>query len=219
MTGDELATQFRNLVDDDFDTTHLYQLLSQAKNYVERVYKLEICKKLDSSQTASVGDTYTSYKNLPTDFRSLLKIQLDRIPYTPCRFEEQITYRNVARRVFIDMANNRFAPTGPVSNPGTWNIFYIYKTTDFTEANKSSSVCVWPDEFQPLIPYQAAKIFQANIDGDAISFRMSEEQESEYQRMLDALVGWDADLKLSSMDGRTGFHESTLDEETDIGLL
>lgn len=220
MTGSELATQFSNLVDDDFDTTHMYQLMSQAKNTIERTMRLEICKKLDQSQSASSGDTYTTLKNLPSDFRTLVKIYLGTYEYYPCKFEDQIIYRNVGRRVFLDMRQNKFATTSPVGTSGTWNIFYIYKTDDFTEENEDDEVCVWPVEFQPLIPYEMAKIYQANIDGDAISFRMSQEQLTERQRILDAMISWDADLKLASMDGRTGFDPSdTPDAGFDLGQM
>lgn len=214
-----MKTQFENIVDDSFDETHLYQLFSQAKNYVERTEKPEICKKLDSSQSASVGDTYLSLKSLPSDFRTPIKISLDNIPYDFVKFEDQVLYRYQGNKVFLDMRQNKFATTGSVSRAGTWNLFYIYKTTDFTIANKATEVCVWPTEFQPLIPYQAAKIYQANIDGDAISFRMSSEQELEYQRLLSAFRAWNQDLILATMNGRTGFDPAETDQGYDLGTM
>lgn len=218
MTGEEMATQFRNLVDDDFDTTHMYQLLSQAKNYVERTEKPEILKTM-YSVAASAGDSYTNPKALPSDFRTFVKLSLDRLKYTLCRFEDQVLYRNSARRAFINLGANTFAPTAPISTSGTWYLFYFKKTPDFTEDNEEDSVCLWPDEFQPLIPYQAAKIYQANIDADAIAFRMSAEQEAEYERLLAAFRAWDHDLKTASMDGRTGFDTEEDDIGIDIGLM
>lgn len=145
---------------------------------------------------------------------------LNTVTYTLCRFEDQITFRGIGRRAFLDMKNNRFAPTSPVSQAGTWYLFYIAKTEDFTEANENTdNICTWPEELQPLIPYQAAKIYQANIDADAIAYRMSEEQEKEYNRLYDALKSWNADLVLASMDGRTGFDQSEEDVPQDIGLM
>lgn len=220
MTGLELATQFRNLVDDDFDTTHLYQLLSQAKNNIERTEKPELLKALDSTKTASVGDTYTNPKALPTDFRVPVKLYLDRNEYKPVKFEDQILFRNVGRKYFINVRANTFAPTGPVSNAGTWNLFYIVKTEDFTEDNEDEEVCEWPSEFHGLIPYEAAKIYQANIDGDAISFVMSEKQEEERERILAGFRAWDHDLKLAAMDGRTGFDPSEANApDEDLGNM
>lgn len=220
MTPQEMATFLESLTDEELSPTLAYQLLSNAKNFVERTEKLEICKKLDSSQTAAAGDTYSTLKSLPSDFRSLIKIDLDDLPYRAVRFEDQVRYRNVARRIFLDIRQNKFAPTGPVSKAGTWNIFYIYKTTDFSEANEDdATVCVWPEEFHLLIPFMAAKISQANIDADAIAFRMSVEQEREFERLLSALRIWDHDLKLASMNGQTGFHEDNPEDEVDIGEL
>ncbi len=219
LTPKEMAVQFRNLVDDDFDIDHLYQLLSQAKNYVERVYKLEICKKSDSSQSASQGDTYTNFKSLPTDFRAFVKLYLDDMQYWAVKFEDLPLFKGVGRKVILDMRQNKFAATSPVSKSGTWNLYYIYKTEDFNSTNENTVVCTWPSEFHPLIPYQAAKIYQSNIDGDNISFRMSQEQEKEYQRLLDAVVSWDADLKLAGMDGRTGFDPSDQEQGIDLGMM
>lgn len=219
MTNEEMKTQFENLVDDTFDTTHLYQLLSQAKNYVERTERPEILKKIYNIAAAS-GDSYANPKALPSDFRTFIKLSLDRIKYRLCKFEDQILFRNVARRAFLDMANSTFAPTGPIASAGTWYLFYLYKTDDFTEDNADEETCVWPEEFHALIPYQAAKIYQANVDADAIAYRMSQEQENEYERLLSAFRAWDHDLKTASMDGRTGFDpEEDMDQNFDLGLM
>ncbi|MES2224999.1 MAG: hypothetical protein V4478_03355 [Patescibacteria group bacterium] len=218
MNGDELATQFRNLVDDDFDTTHMYQLFSQAKNNIERTYKPEVLKKLDQTQTSSVGDSYNTAKALPADFRTFCKVYLGRIEYLFVTFEQSVMYRNAPRKIFANYGANTFSPTGPVSVADTWSIFYIPKTEDFTEDNADEVVCLWPSEFHPLIPYEAAKIYQANIDADAIAFRMSAAQEKEYDRLLNAFIHWDHDIKLAAMNGQTGFADQG-DYPIDIGML
>lgn len=219
MEGQELATQFQNLVDDSFDITHMYQLFSQAKNNIERQYKLEICKEEDSTQTGSTGDGPTNLKNLPTNFRTFVSIELDTTPFYPVRFEKKNSNSSRGNRIFLDMKNWKFATTMPLSRSGTWHLFFIGATEDFTEDNEDEVVCTWPAEFHPLIPYEAAKIYQANIDADAISFRMSVEQEKERQRLLDGLINWDADLKLAAMNGRTGFDDSQEDEGIDLSRM
>lgn len=228
FTPKQLRTQLENLIGDTFDVTHTYQLLTQAKNWVETTYKLAILQAYDGSQTANPGDTYTTLKSVPSDFKMMRKVVLGpsgatmAIEYFPIPFAKRELYQKSARRYYIDwkravQGQTCLGLTGSVGTAQVIGMYYQIATDALTEANENTAVVLWPDEFQPLIPYQAAKIIQANTDADEINFRMSAAQEAEYQRLLDGLVAWDADIKLSEMNYQGGYAEE--DAPFDIGLL
>lgn len=206
MTPATLKQQFYNLIDDEYDVTHTYQLFTQAKNYIETVYKLAILQNVDTTKLATTGDNYLTMKALPTDYRQTLSLYVGIFPYFPIPFAQRIGYRYIGRRYYIDYKNKQFALTGQVGSSQTIAHTYLTTSADITEATENTDgIILWPDEFQPLIPYQAAQILQGNIDADDVAFRMSAQQEKEYLRLLDALIYWDADLKLNSLGNQLGY--------------
>lgn len=227
ITPAVLRQQFENLIDDTFDITHTYQLMTQAKNYIETTLKLAILEGSDSSQTANAGDTYLTLKALPADFKSMRKVVVGIIPYYPIPFDKKIAFRQIPRRYYIDYKRavqglTALALTGVVATAQTINMFYTVTTPACTEANEDTAgVILWPDEFQPIIPYQMAKLVQANIDADEINFRMSASQEAEYQRLLDSFIAWDHDIKLAQMNNQLGYADDVMDGDYafDIGLM
>lgn len=232
FTPAQLRTQLENLIGDTFDVAHTYQLLTQAKNWVETTYKLAILRAYDGSQTASPGDVYTTLKSLPTDFKSMNKVLVGPsgvkpIEYFPVPFNKRELFQKISRRYYIDykravQGSTALGLTGAVGSTSVIHLHYQVATADLTEANESTpGIVLWPDEFQPLIPYQAGKIIQANTDADEINFRMSVEQEREYQRLLDAFIAWDADIKLAEMGNQLGYADDYGDSDQmfDLGSL
>lgn len=225
MTPLELRTQFENLIGDSHDVTHTYQLLTQAKNEIETKLKLKILEANDASQTANSGDTYLTLKSLPANFKQMNKLFVGTIQYFPIPFNQRITYRQSARRFYIDYKRMVAGSTalglcGAVASAQTINMFYTAKTDDLTEAvENTAGLILWPDEFQPIIPYKAAKIFEANIDADDIAFRMSAAQEAEYQSLLDAFIAWDQDIKLAEMNNQGGYADDYNDIPFDVGSM
>lgn len=228
-----LRTQFENMVEDTHDTAHTYQLLTQAKNEIETVYKLAILQAYDGSQTAEVGDTYLSLKSVPSDFKLLTKLTLSKsgspaaIPYFPINMNRREAMQRMARRYYIDFKKAVqglpcLGLTGSVASSHTINMYYQVKTEDLTESNENTAgIVLWPDEFQPIIVYRAAEIFQGNIDTDDISFVMSPKQKKVYEELLDAFIGWDQDIKLSQMNNQLGYADDVSDIEMpfDLGSL
>lgn len=224
MTPQQIRQFFENLIDDELDITFTYQLLTNAKNKVESKYKPLILQTVDTSKTASVGDTYLSMKALPTDIRQMIKLVVGTMPYFPVPFKDRIRYRDATRRYYIDWKNRQFALTGSIAGSQTISQHYLIKTDDLTQANETTEgVVLWPDEYQLLIAYEAAVLKSGGIDADTTSQGNAPVLNGEHQELLDGFIEWDADLKLQSMNGQGGYHESVgLDEERypiDIGLL
>lgn len=218
MTPQELKTQFEGLVQDSYDVTHVYQLFTQAKNLIESTLKLLILQDSDSSQTHNSGDTYLTMKPLPATCRQVLKVFVGTTEYFPCQFQNRIRYRNASRRYYIDWKNNQFAICGTGGSSQTITLVFLTSTVDISESNETDpDVIVWPSEWHPLIPYEAAKIYQSNIDADSIAFRMSAAQEREYNRLRAGLLSWDTDLKLAAMNGQGGYADEG--DDFDLGLM
>ena len=231
VTPKILRTEFEKIIDDTHDTEHTYQLLTQAKNEIETTFKLAILQAYDGSQTAEVGDTYLSLKSVPADFKMIKKLTLSRpgspsaIPYFEINMNRREAMQKMARRFYIDWKKAvQGVPclglTGSVASSHTINLYYQIKTEDLTEANENTAgIVLWPDEFQHIIPYKAAEIFQGNIDTDDKSFVMSAKQEKRYNELLDALIAWDQDIKLAEMNGQGGYADDLgdMDSPVDIG--
>lgn len=206
MTGRTLATQFQNIIDDEYDITHTYQLMTQAKNKIELMYKPLILQNVDTSQVANAGDTYLSLKTLPADYRSTVSMMVGFYMYLQLPFAQRIAFRLMPRRFYVDMRNKKFGLTGQLGASATISHCYVTTSPDFTEANEDTDgICLWPDELQPLLPYEMARIIRADIDPDDVARGAAQADEAEYQKFLDAFIHWDADLKLQAIGGQGGY--------------
>ena len=228
FTPKQIRTVFENLVDDTMDITYTYQLLTQVKNWIEIMLNLYILQTTDESQTASSGDSYTTLKTVPTDFRKMINLYVGTLEYWPVPFAQRIRYKDTSRRYYIDYkrwvaGSTALGLTGKVTGSSqTITQVYLVETGDLTEANEDTAgVILWPDEFQLVIANLAAKIKNANIDPDEINFRQALEHDREFARFLEPLIAWDHELKLSAQNDRRGYFQEELEEnETfDIGTL
>ncbi len=226
MTPHELRTQFENLISDSHDITHTYQLLTQAKNKIETMLKLKVLENTDTTQIWSPGDTYTTLKTIPSDFRQMLRLFIGRYEAWPVSSAEKVRFQNAARRYYIDHKRQVAGLTalgimGSTGSGQTISQVYQVTTADLTEDNEDTAgVILWPAEFQPIIPYVAARVFQANIDPDDISVRQAIAQDREAQDLLDAMIAWDQDIKLAAMGNQGGYaSEVDDDDHIPVGML
>lgn len=216
-TTNEIRDFFYGLIKREYDQDKTLNLMNQADAVMRRERAWQMLKKVDSSTTASVSDTYTSYKSLPSDFDRPIDGKIYVVNrgnvYTQIPFEEYFAWKDTARRFYIDYVNNRFALTGPVGVSGPIYFPYIYRPlplvyTDDVSANVSTNTpSWWPSDLRVALSYMMAKLNQGNISPDDISARMSIEQEREFGRVMNALRDWDADLRVSAMNNMSGFDE------------
>lgn len=225
ITPAYLRTQLENLTDDQYDVDFEYQLLTQAKNDLENKLRLAILQDMDQTQTANVGDTYQTLKSLPATCRFVTKVMVGSIQYFPIRYDQLVTHQNVARRFYIDhkkMVQGAacLGLTGKVGSSQAITVFFQASTPALTQANENTvGVILWPDEFQPIIPYHVGRILQGNVDADETNFRMSAGQELEYQNLMDGLIAWDQDLKLAAMNNQGGYADEYGEIAFDVGSL
>jgi hypothetical protein len=212
----ELLTD--HILDEDLDPQQIAILLSAAKNKIELELKLELLLDEDVSQTRASGDSYTTMKSLPDNFREMLELYVGTTLYRPIPFRKRTTFRFSDLRYYIDYKNRQFAICGNGGSSQVIKQVYLIKTDDFTSssvADASAATLTWPKEFWGLVAWEAAYIISSGTDigADDISFRMSESQKKQRDDLLHSLRMWDHDLKLAQQGGR-----STPDEDDEPGF-
>lgn len=220
-----------SVIDDTPDPNETYLLFNQVKDLIEDTYTPKFLESVDTSQTANVGDTYLTMKPLPDDYRSTHKIVLTNsgtveIPISQVSFRDRAKWQKIMRKFYVDIKNKQFALCGSVSSTMTINHYYQPYTGQFGVYNENSAnPILWPARFWALIPYGAAAIKQGNFDADAMTFRMSLEQQSTFDTLLTAFLSFDHDLKLQDINNRLGYADGYGDDfdngiyPTSVGLL
>ncbi len=201
MTGATIKTFFENLIEDSVDDDFVYDLMTHAKDVIESSIELEILKKLDSSQSVSGGDTVATEKSLPSDFYAPLiqgGLFVDTKECIQVPYEQYRTYKDASGYFFIDYKNSKFYLTGTQGASATLYFWYIYATADMA----AGITPVWPAKFHKLIAFIMAELYEAGLDSDDLSYKMSAEQKRQKQVLWDSMVRWNARLQLAAMNGR-----------------
>ena len=161
-------------------------------------------KKLDSSNTASSGNNYTTGFTLPTDFAEdyKVKVGLDT-EYFPVSFEDQHIYRNSSHRYYVDIAGNKFYLLG---NGVGGAIYLFYK--QFTDDLTASTSPVFPTRFHPILAYYVASYFQGGVDSDEIFAKMSPQNRLAGMELQRAMESWDFSLALRMQNNQIGVADS-----------
>lgn len=196
MTGTELKTFAETILGGDtIDEVLFYQLLNIAKTNLEEKRPWQFLKKLNSSATATAGQTYLTTRSLPTDFKLDYKVMLGADhELTPIPFEDQHLYRNVYGQYFIDVANSAYALTGTIGRTDTIYFYYLRNTDDIT----SSTSPVFPSRFHPLLGFYIVGYYQNGVDADDIFARMSTENKVAAKTLENSMVQWDVNLQARS---------------------
>jgi hypothetical protein len=218
MSPEELKTAFQTLVDDeDLSDAMLILLFNQAKNDLELEAKPPWLITKDASKSGTTGDTYLTTKALPSDFRAMRKLYYGTTELRPVPFEKSIRYKDASNMYYIDHGNDVFAQTGSPGKAATYTMYYLKKSADIDDLSSTdNTIITWP-EYQLLIAYQAAKIYQANIDADDLAFRMSAAQEREFEMLRRAFMNYCSELQLSDEDGTMGYADEHI--PFDIGSM
>lgn len=221
----DLRLLYENLLDDAPDKDFTYQVLTQAKNRIELENDLYILRDEDSTQTAASGDTYATTHALPERWRKTRYMKIGdgtRNPtsYFPTSYERR--QEKQLRRFFIDHRNSVFGFTGVIGTGGTIYHGYQRLTDAFSSTDEDTtplaSVLEWPEEFAPIIAYEAAGFYQEGIDPDDISVTKGQANLARAQSLMDSFIAWDQDLKLSEQGDSLGFADQD-DGAVPVGLM
>lgn len=192
-TNADIIDFFETLVSDSSDVDSEYILLNQADAIIRRLRPWEILKKLDSSKTRVDGEDFSSTKTLPADFDRPNKVfvgTLQRPPLKRVRFEDQQMYLHTAGLYLLDYKNQTLAISSATWTGTIYN-HYLYKPDKLIATNTP----VFPDDFWPIYAYAMAEIQMGGIDEDDRSVAAVPMWTRTQQKLWDAMISWDADLK------------------------
>lgn len=202
MTGQEIKEFVEEIADESLSDTLFLNLLNTEKDIVEESRDWEMFKKLDSSNSATQGNNYTSGYALPADFRAHHKLFVGRdIEYTPVRFEEQHLYRNVSHNFYVDIANEQFFLLGNVGSPDTIYFYYFKTTPEITLLTSP----VWPERFHRLLAYRVAARYMAGVEIDDIFDALASEHKLAAIEIRNAMESWDAKMQNMANNRRQRF--------------
>lgn len=209
MNDAELETQLDNIIDDDLDRDFLFQLLSSAKNELERIHKPLYLEDIDATKTRDAGDTYLTTKALPSDFREMRKVYVGTREYFSVPFIKRIRYKDSPRKFYINHRDSVLGICGVAGMAETITMHYLVKTPDLTQATADAgdTTLLMPSDFHDMLPFKAAEIHYFGTDAgvDDISNKLGVGAGNRYREVLHAFTNWIADQKLAEMGGRGGF--------------
>lgn len=204
MTGAEMYTQHTGMNDGRaMDETLYYQLINLAKGIIERSRPWRKLLAIDSSQTVTSSNTYTTMKSLPSDFgmtvsRKPLSLVSgdDVVEVTQIQFEDRYKYKNTFGYYYIDIANDQFALTGAPDKTYTIHMPYFKLST----AIAAGVTWVFPSEFHSLLNFMVDPINKGAIDWDDIHSRMAPEGRAVAKSIEHAMNMWDAHLQKAALN-------------------
>ena len=225
----ELKTFTENLLDGEtLDNDFFLELANVVRVKIEAIKDWIILRDEDATQTASVGDTFLTMKDLPARFAKMLELftaKSDGVGqqfYKPVKFEKRYAYRLSSKRYYIDLKNSQFALCGVIGAART--IHQVYKRDSAPISD--SQAWEFPTRFMLLIGFGIAVIHKAGVDYDTINIAQALQNREDSKELLEALIEWDTDLALSEMDYQSEGVGATdadglpsSDDEFDLGSL
>uniref|UniRef100_A0A6H1ZCZ2 Tail tubular protein n=1 Tax=viral metagenome TaxID=1070528 RepID=A0A6H1ZCZ2_9ZZZZ len=188
MTGTEIITMFRNLIDDSLDSDFELQLLNGARRKVEGERDWEFLKKEDSSKSAT-----NSAIDLPSDYMRTLALYVNNEKYMQIPFEQKRLFVNSSMRWYLDMANSQYYILG-ANLSGMVNHFYIYDPDEVT----ASTEPVWPCAHE-LIAYEMAEQYFAIDQGDK-NYTWDDRMVMQKSLYHNQLVNWQTQITRRSVE-------------------
>jgi len=202
MTGQDILDKFGNLADQqDWDTDFAVEVMNDAMHEIEEEVKPEGLKKIDTTQSTFIGQTYTNSIPLPSDFflpNGFIYVGTDR--YKQIRLERAVDYQDISGFFFVDTANAVYYLTGTIQTASVISFPYFYSTPDIT----LTTAPVWPERFHSLIPLKMAQMYFATDAGDK-NRAWDDRWQAYYESRLARFKDYDATLKLAALNSETPY--------------
>lgn len=214
MTRDELYTFTTSLtagvaIDSDlFDT-----LLDVAQMQVEDMRPWVKLRAEDTSLTVSPGNTYTTSKALPADWKEwydessieLVDANNNPMPLLEIPYKDRLMYRNSSGKYTVDYANNVVYILGPITQSYTLKQNYIEVPTLVSSA--ASATWVFPERFHKILALMVAIFWKHGVDYDIINNLQADNQAVQVRAILDLMTRWDSNLQANMQRGKEFFSE------------
>ena len=185
MLGSEIIAKFINMVEDELDTTFMYQLLNDAKDEVESMREWELLK---DEMTISATTT-----TLPTNFMFDVALLNSTYNYTKIKKQDR-HYTDLSYAYYLDMLNNNIVV--PNYSVEDLYFFYIVSSSDISE----STEWAFPSRFHTILAYKMAQMYYAADAGEKAR-AWDDRWDKYYEDKLAQMELWDD--KLKARNGRT----------------
>lgn len=206
MTADQIIAQFEILIQDSLDQTTELFLLNQVKNTFESSRLWALLQRLDTSQTASTGDTYQTPHTLPGDFalpspRGIYAAS-DLIPYIQVPFESQIDFQAITYVYFIDYFAQKFYLAGTPGQSGPIKFFYRAYSPQLDLVVNGGQPWIFPTRFHPILPYLMAIKYFAVDQGDK-SRAWDDRWTTFADEIRQTMIEWDDQLQMLALQNES----------------
>lgn len=194
----------------EMDDTQFVAFLDLAQSKRENARPWVVLRTMDSSQTANAGDTYTTAKNLPADFKK----NYTRFPITlvdgqgnvirklrEIPLNERDSYKSDNSKFYIDYATKKFYICGQQTQTAYINFYYIKKSTKVSTGSDIWYFDNYDDSYSKILGYDVAVMFKLGVDYDTINNEQGSNNARIAEIMFNAMVEWDNELALSAQQG------------------
>lgn len=202
MTGDELRTELRTLIDDDnIESAQELRWINQSYNRINTMKIWNFLRKEDSSKTIATGTTSYAVPSdflYPSDDKFYLLDSSGNVVHR-IKWVGQQNYRRFNDQkgyAYLDLVNSNIVFTASdVSDYSglTLHLPYQYQPTELT----ASTEPVFNKAFHMILAYHAAKHFWYN-DQQEKDRSFHREMEAEYQNILADMERWDNHLEFAT---------------------
>ena len=209
----EALYEFVTSVLDDFqmELTLFYSLLDIAQSNRENARPWVILRTVDSTQTASTGDSFLTGKTLPTDFKRCYTIytivltdsqgnvirKLREIP-----LHARNDYKNDGNKFYINYATKQFFLCGNQSQSSTINFYYIKKDSKISADDAN----IWAfdsydESYSKILGFDVAVMHKWGIDYDQINAVQADKNFMQADLIFKSMSEWDSYLAQQAQEG------------------
>lgn len=187
-------------------------LVSTAKTIIEEERPWMVLRKTDSSKTVTTSNTWQTAIDLSTitDFSRFyvnqdgVVIKLydgdNRIHYYTLKpFDQRLEFKNDGGTCVYNENTKTLYLNGIVPFSGTLYIPYVSTSTEVDLESASAVWSVFPSRFTALLGYYAIAVHMGAVDYDSVTARMAPNQLEIMRALKNALVSWDNEKQLASL--------------------
>lgn len=212
MNGQNLLDMLTQILDGEGpNQAYMLQLMNLARIKFEAMRPWKVLSSVDSSQTVTGANLYTTPFTLPSDFYRYLgesslaegsivlfnissyqKVTLTEVP-----IEQILNYRTEFGKFAVDYKNRIFYILGVV--PGTYSVYqyYICRTPAITVATEWS---FFDQNYAPILAFDAAARWRLGTDYDDIASLNASDNGKMVNDILESMSGWDTELALAAVN-------------------
>lgn len=209
MDREELYTFVTGLLDgNEIDLDLFYTFLETAQMRVEGLRPWMQLRGEDTSLTVSPGNTYTTSKDLPTDFRRwyarysvAFTDSQGQLAGNPLEvpIAMKVNYQQNNNKFYCNYGTRKIFFCGQPSQALTAHLFYIRKGTLVSSAE--GQTWEFPSEYSKVLGFLVAVFYKLGVDYDIVNNEQGNANAAAAAGILSTMSEWDDELQLSSVQG------------------